>query len=67
MESNIAEARQERERTREKTNSLLEEYTPLKVDIDSQRMQIGLGKLTDIPGRELILPERYHIFKYLFH
>ena len=58
MESNIVEARQERERIREKTCSLLDEYTPLKVDIDSQRMKIGLANLTDIPGRELLSTER---------
>jgi len=58
MEGNIAEARQKRERIREKTCSLFDEYTPLKLDIDSQRMQIGLTKLTDIPGRDLISAER---------
>lgn len=58
MESNILEAKQEREKTREKTCSLLDEYTPLKVDIDAQRMQIGLTKLTEIPGRDLLSPER---------
>ena len=58
MEGNIAEARQERERIKEKTCSLFDEYTPLKLEIDSQRVQIGLTKLTDIPGRELISAER---------
>ena len=59
MESNIFDAKQERERIREKTCSLLDEYTPLKQDIDSQRVQIGLSKLTEIPGRELVSSERY--------
>eukprot|EP00112_Aurelia_sp_Birch-Aquarium-sp1_P014881 Seg3245.1 transcript_id=Seg3245.1/GoldUCD/mRNA.D3Y31 product="Zinc finger C4H2 domain-containing protein" protein_id=Seg3245.1/GoldUCD/D3Y31 len=57
LENTIFEAKQEREKLRERTCVLFDEYNPLKREIDTQRNQIGLSKLHDIPNRELVSTE----------
>ena len=49
MERTIKEAENEREKMKRVACHMLDEYRPLKNEIDIQRSNIGLEKLPDIP------------------
>lgn len=59
IENTMVESEHARENTRERVFGLFQEYNPLKQEIDMQRVQIGLDKLTEIPQNEQLCKQSY--------